>query len=104
MPSSRLMTRVLRHARLWRHAVLSSAASLLHVALVGQCLRRVDAYVGHIIRGHVRVGGHPGARLLGREVLARRFLRRLDLVRLFNSVLVSGCGLGRVQASLYAPS
>lgn len=100
---SRLMTRVLRHPRLWRHAVLSSAAPL-HVALVGQCLRRVDADVGHVVRRHVWVGRHPGAwLLLGREVLARRFLRRLDLVRLLNAILVPGCGLGRVQAGLCAP-
>lgn len=98
-PSSRLVARVLRHPRLWRHAVRRRCTPL-HVGLVGQRLRRVDADVGHVVRGHVRVGGHPGARLLGREVLARRLLGGLDLVGVVDAVLVSWRRLGSVQAGL----
>lgn len=93
------MARVLRHPRLWWHAILSSPAPL-HIALVRQRLRWVDADIGHVVGRHVRIGGHAGARLLRWHVLVRRFLRRLDLIRLFNAVLVSGSGLRCVQAGL----
>lgn len=98
------MAGVLGHSRLWWHAVLRRPAPLLDIALVGQCLRWVEANIGHVIRRHVGVGGHPGSRLLGRKVLARWFLGGFDLIRFINAVLIPRCGLGCVQASLCVSS
>lgn len=89
-----------RHARLRGHSGAVALVPLLHVALVGERLLGVDGHAGHVVSGHVRVLGHAWPAGLGRDVLAGRLLRRVDLVAGVDAVLIARGRFGGIQACL----
>lgn len=88
-----------RHARLGWHSGAIALVSLLHVALVGECLLGIHGHAGHVACGHVRVLAHAWPASLGWDVLAGRLLGRFDLVAAV-AILTTRRRLGRIQACL----